>query len=41
MTSVDVERLGKGMVKAQQVRLFLLNSSNIARDVHKKAVSGG
>jgi hypothetical protein len=40
MTSVDVEYLGKGMVKAQQVRLFLLNSSYIAREVNKRQYQG-
>ena len=40
MTSVDVEHLGKGMVKAQQVRLFLLISSYIAREVNKRQYQG-
>jgi len=40
MTSVDVEHLGRGMVKAQQVRLYLLNSSYIERDVNKKQYQG-
>jgi hypothetical protein len=40
MTSVDVEHLGKGMVKAQQVRLFLLNSSYIAREGNKRQYQG-
>jgi hypothetical protein len=40
MTSVDVEHLGKGMVIAQQVRLFLLDSSYVAREVSKRQYQG-
>jgi hypothetical protein len=36
MTSVNVEPHGKGMVKAQKVRLFILNSSYIKREVSKR-----
>lgn len=40
ISSVDVEHLAKGMVIAQQVKLFLPNSSYIAREVSKMQYQG-